>query len=83
MRDVPVRELRNDVSAVLRRVEAGESLRVTVRGRPVAAIVPLARRPGTFSWEEFSKSISGASADPGLAADLAKLLPETTDDMDA
>jgi len=83
MADVPVRELRNDVSAVLRRVEAGESLRVTVRGRPVAALVPLAARPGTMSWLEFSTSIAGAGADSGLTADLARLLPETTDDVDA
>jgi prevent-host-death family protein len=44
MSDVPARELRNDVSAVLRRVEAGERLRVTVSGRPVAELVPLSRR---------------------------------------
>jgi prevent-host-death family protein len=83
MADVPVRELRNDVSAVLRRVEAGESLRVTVRGRPVAAIVPLATRPGTVSWEELATSLAGARADPGLTSDLAELFPETTDDVDA
>jgi prevent-host-death family protein len=83
MPDIGVRELRTDVSAVLRRVEAGESLRVTVRGRPVAAIVPLATRPGTVSWEEFATSLAAARADPALTADLAELLPETTDDVDA
>jgi prevent-host-death family protein len=35
-----VRELKSSLSAVLRRVGAGEQVRITVRGRPVADIVP-------------------------------------------
>lgn len=38
---VGVRELRQNASAVLRRVIGGESVEVTERGRPVAMIVPL------------------------------------------
>jgi prevent-host-death family protein len=38
---VGVRELRQNASAVLRRVIGGESVEVTERGRPVALIVPL------------------------------------------
>lgn len=38
---IPQRELRNDVSGVLRRVEAGEEFIVTVSGRPVAELRPL------------------------------------------
>lgn len=38
---IPQRELRNDVSAVLRRVEAGEEFVVTVSGRPVAELRPV------------------------------------------
>ena len=38
---IPQRELRNDVSTVLRRVEAGEEFIVTVSGRPVAELRPL------------------------------------------
>ena len=38
---VGVRELRNQVSAVLRRAGAGERLLVTVDGRPVAQLGPL------------------------------------------
>jgi prevent-host-death family protein len=41
MRRVGVRELRQNASAVLRRVLAGESVEITQRGRPVAMIVPL------------------------------------------
>ena len=42
MREIPQRELRNNVAAVLHEVEAGERVRVTVRGRPVADLVPIA-----------------------------------------
>jgi len=38
---VGVRELRQNLSVYLRRVEAGETLRVTDRGRPVALLGPL------------------------------------------
>jgi prevent-host-death family protein len=41
MKRVGVRELRQNASAVLRRVEAGEVVEVTDRGRAVARIVPM------------------------------------------
>lgn len=41
---IPQKELRNQIGEVLRRVEAGESLTVTVAGRPVAELSPAARR---------------------------------------
>ena|SRR2546421_8613059 len=50
--DIPARELRNDVRAVLRRVEAGERLRVTSSGRPVAERGEL--RPGVLAAESAS-----------------------------
>lgn len=74
MGDIPAHELRNDVSAVLRRVEAGEWLRVTVDGRPVAHLVPLVRRPRFLSWEELGGE--RIQADAGLTAELAELLPD-------
>lgn len=77
MADVAARDLRNDVSAVLRRVEAGERLRVTVSGRPVAELVPLPTRPTSLRWEDLGEHWR---ADPGLAAELRDLLPDTTDD---
>lgn len=81
MTDVAARELRNDVSGVLRRVEAGERLRVTVSGRPVAELVPLPKRERTMSWEQFSQHFAGGRADAGLAAELAELVPDSTDDV--
>ncbi|HVA26464.1 MAG TPA: type II toxin-antitoxin system prevent-host-death family antitoxin [Chloroflexota bacterium] len=41
MNTVGVRELRQNASAVLRRVKAGEILEVTDRGRPIARLVPI------------------------------------------
>lgn len=40
MRAIPQRELRNDVSGVLRDVAAGEAVEVTVRGKTVAELHP-------------------------------------------
>lgn len=41
MRAIGIRELRQQASKYLRDVEAGETIEVTDRGRPVALIVPL------------------------------------------
>jgi prevent-host-death family protein len=80
MADIPARDLRNDVSSVLRRVEAGERLRVTVSGRPVAELVPLPARPRTTSWDAFMADADEWRADPGSARQLGELVPDTTDD---
>jgi prevent-host-death family protein len=81
MVDIPARELRNDVSAILRRVEQGERLRVTVSGRPVAELVPLPSRPTSMGWSAFFGDSVLWRADPELAHELADLLPGTTDDL--
>jgi prevent-host-death family protein len=44
MATVGVRELRQRASELLRRVEAGETIEVTDRGRPVAVLAPLPDR---------------------------------------
>lgn len=46
MREIGVRELKGSLSETLRAVGRGEQVRVTVRGRPVADIVPAAARVG-------------------------------------
>ncbi|MGH2442208.1 MAG: type II toxin-antitoxin system Phd/YefM family antitoxin [Chloroflexota bacterium] len=81
MADIPARELRNNVSEVLRRVERGERLRVTVSGRPVAELVPLPARPSSLGWDTFFQDGNEWRADAGLSRDLAELLTETTDDL--
>jgi len=44
MTSIPQKELRNNVSDVLRRAEAGEELTITVAGRPVAKLGPAAKQ---------------------------------------
>jgi prevent-host-death family protein len=41
MATVGVRELRQQASALLRRVEDGETIEITDRGRPVALLTPI------------------------------------------
>lgn len=62
---IPQRELRNNPGAVLGRVERGEELTITVRGRPVADLIPTrdgSSRPGT-SWARFAAGLHGLLVD--------------------
>jgi prevent-host-death family protein len=82
MPELPSRELRNDTAGVLRRVEAGEVLTITVKGKPVAQLAALApSRRRWLSRVELSRRLKGAQADPGLRGDLAALVGDTTDDL--
>jgi prevent-host-death family protein len=45
MASVGIRELRQRASELLRRVEDGETIEITDRGRPVAVLAPLADDP--------------------------------------
>jgi len=81
MERIPQRDLRNDVSGVLRRVMAGERLRVTVAGRDAADLVPVEEAPSWTSGARARELIVGAQADPGLAAELAAALPDMTDEI--
>ena len=71
-RTIPQRELRNNVSAVLRAAEAGETFTVTVRGRPVARVVPPGDpdRPRVDVDRETIRRIIELPPDDELAADL-------------
>lgn len=77
--DVSVRELRNHTAAVLRRVELGERLRVTVDRRPVAELAPLPQRT---IWVPRDRAFAQlVQADAGLREALDEALPETTDEL--
>ena len=77
---VSVRELRNSVSMILRRVETGERVTVTVDRRPVAQIVPLRRRRLVTITEALA--IAGQHpADRALLDQLRTVMPDTTDDL--
>ena len=78
--DVSARDLRNHTSAVLRRAEAGERLRVTVSRRPVAQLGPL-ERATWVSGGAMERVLREAPADAGLLDDLAPLREQTVEPM--
>ena len=62
-----LRELRQNASEIVRRVEAGESFDITVAGRLAARLVPAT--PKTWQrWEDIADLFSGAG-DPDWEAD--------------
>lgn len=77
--EVSVRELRNHTADVLRRVESGQRLRVTVDRRPVAELVPL---PVQTTWVARERTLSALiQADAALRIELADALPEAVDEL--
>jgi prevent-host-death family protein len=72
--DVPQRELRNNTASLLRRVEAGERLRITVHGHPVAELVPVERAQQFAPFEELIDGLRGLmAADDRLDQELRAL----------
>ena len=75
---VGLRELRQDASDLLRRVEAGEVIEITVAGRPSARLVParperwrtwsdldnLFRGPADADWEADRELVDDSLRDP-------------------
>ena len=79
---IPARDLRNRTAEVLRRVAAGEEIEVLKDNRPVARIVPLARRSHWLPAAEVIHELARLGPDTtGLAAELRKTLTQTTDDL--
>jgi len=73
---IPQRELRNNVSDILRRAEQGECFTITVSGRPVAGLgpPPQARRGATFA--ELRELLARTPVDSEWAEDLRRMREE-------
>jgi prevent-host-death family protein len=72
--DVPQRQLRNNTAELLRRVEAGERLRITVHGHPVAELVPVERTGPFVPFDEIVRELRGLMrADDRLDDELREL----------
>jgi prevent-host-death family protein len=69
---IPVRELRNRSSEVVRRAEGGEHFTVTVNGRPAAELGPLpgAREPAMLA--DLAEVIEATPVDPGWRDELLR-----------
>jgi prevent-host-death family protein len=76
--DVSSRDLRNRTAEVLRRVEAGERIRISVNRRPVAELIPL-DRPRWTSGGAMERVLREASADATLLDDLAAVRGQTVE----
>ncbi len=76
MTTIPQRELRNNVSDVLRRAEQGERFTITVAGRPVAELGPPARTDGGTSVAELWRALVESPVDPEWADDLKRMREE-------
>jgi len=86
MATVGVRELRQRASELLRRVEAGETIEVTDRGRPIAVLAPLPKAeplgrlraagevvPAARSLEDLPKPLPLPAGKEAPSAVLARL----------
>lgn len=81
MSTVGLRELRQDASDLVRRVEAGEEITITVSGRPSARLVPakpirwrswtdieeLFRGPADAAWQRDRDLVDDELRDPWAA----------------
>ena len=69
MRTISQSELRNRYGEILRQIESGKQLTVTVKGRPVAVLVSCQQR----QWvprEEFLRILRTLPPDPTLLEDV-------------
>ena len=74
---IGVRDLRNRTSQVIDAVRAGERVTLTVRGEPIADIVPHGRRTRWLSGPQLREQLRDRAADPGLQGELDELAGET------
>jgi prevent-host-death family protein len=80
-REIPQRELRNNVSAVLRDVAAGQTVRVTVRGRPVAELAPLSLKKEHLTPADVERIVREAPLDLGFTVDVEAVAGATIDEL--
>ncbi|HVA06868.1 MAG TPA: type II toxin-antitoxin system prevent-host-death family antitoxin [Acidimicrobiales bacterium] len=68
MRTVGLRELRQEASDLVRRVESGEEIEITVSGRPAARMIPAAPKRWQ-RWDDVAELFSGRP-DPDWQSDV-------------
>jgi prevent-host-death family protein len=79
---VGIRELRQDVAAIVRRASSGEQVVVTVDGAPVARLVPLEPGPGGPTLDDLVAAravLAPRSSRPPTSAPLGVPVDARTD----
>jgi prevent-host-death family protein len=76
MTTIPQRELRNNVSEILRRAEQGERFTITVAGRPVAELGPPLRTGRGTTVAELWRALQATPVDAQWAEDLKRMREE-------
>jgi prevent-host-death family protein len=79
--EIPQRELRNDIANVLKRVAGGQRLRVTVRGRPVAELVPISEARRFVPRSEFGAILLEDPLDRRFQEDVRTAVGGTVDEL--
>ena len=74
---IGLRELRQNASDLIRRVEQGEEITITVAGRPGARLVPAVPRAWR-QWGDVAEVFNGP-ADPDWNADRELIVQEVRD----
>ncbi|MGC2372315.1 MAG: type II toxin-antitoxin system prevent-host-death family antitoxin [Solirubrobacteraceae bacterium] len=76
---IPQRELRNQAGDVLRRAERGERFTITVDGRPVAELGPLAGARAPAPAQSLRELLKRHPPDVAWAAELRAMRAEDED----
>lgn len=77
--EVSARDLRNHTREVLDRARSGDPVTITVNGRAVAELRPVASRATWVPGAAIEEVLTGARADPGLLDDLRPLRGQLVD----
>lgn len=78
---IPVREFRNDSAAILRQVEAGRRFVITVAGREIAELGPLASRSTFVAKPIVEAIIREAPLDDHFGPDVGRVLGQRVDEL--
>lgn len=84
---IPIRGLNQDTAGVLARVERGETVEITNRGRPIARIVPIGVDPlaelirtGALTPPTIALPFTTPTGEPTAGPDAGDLISELRDE---
>jgi prevent-host-death family protein len=79
--EIGVRDLRNRTTQVIDAVRAGNRVTLTVRGEPVADIVPHGQRVRWLSGSQMREQLQRRAADPALKDELDAVAGQKLDEL--